>query len=638
MKIETAVQDVMIAGDFEQRDVAIGDIAFILDMFADKVYSHKERAVIRELACNAHDSHVMAGTTDVPFKVHLPTQLEPWFSIRDYGTGLCDADIANVYGAIGVSTKRDSNDVIGCFGIGSLSPYSMCDSFIVKSYLDGIVRTYQCMRDELRKPKVIPLGSAPTNEANGLEVKLTVEDRVSAFETEAEVVFRFWEGTLPEINNQYVMKACKDQAESYAFKGDDFALSSRNWGDTFALMGNIAYRIPHELDEFGCDGYLKFELGELEFDTARENLSITDKTKAALKAKFASIKQKLKSVALEQLESKDTPYEKAILANELRKGKLGSLIGREALDAYHLKPLSEKFVYWQAKYRGSESYKSEHVALGKNVEYFIHKDRMQTRIKNYMRDKDSGYTLIIFKDAAQAKEACIPESLLGDLDDLPKVDRTSYTRSTGSTVKTFTYTGHGYNDSDQWKEYDLKLDGSEVVYVEISRYQPVSSSLIDGSNYRIGDTIQVLKNLGIKPKVIGLKTAFVKTKAFANGNFITLEEYTTRELLKLAPTKHYVYDQGDLDRVKTIAKYYDCQEAQDIVDYSKFTVNAHVVEILKNLKIEWSVEEDHTLGTFLDSFLNKYSMLSFCTGWELTRDESKEKIAKYLGAEVKNVK
>ena len=70
----------MLPESFEQRDVAIGDIAFILDMFADKVYSNKERAVIRELACNAHDSHVMVNA-DAPFDVHLPTQLEPWFSL-----------------------------------------------------------------------------------------------------------------------------------------------------------------------------------------------------------------------------------------------------------------------------------------------------------------------------------------------------------------------------------------------------------------------------------------------------------------------------------------------------------------------------------------------------------------------------
>ena len=90
MKLCTEEQKRGICGDFETSDFAIGDIAFIVDMFADKVYSHKERAIIRELSCNAHDSHVMAGTTHIPFEVHLPTQLEPYFSIRDYGTGLTE--------------------------------------------------------------------------------------------------------------------------------------------------------------------------------------------------------------------------------------------------------------------------------------------------------------------------------------------------------------------------------------------------------------------------------------------------------------------------------------------------------------------------------------------------------------------
>ena len=144
MKMETGTQDVNVHGDFETSEFAIGDIAFIVDMFADKVYSHKERAIIRELSCNAHASHIMAGNTDVPFQVHLPTQLEPFFSIRDFGTGLSDNEIRNIFAGIGISTKRDSNEMIGCFGIGSLSPYSMTDSFTVKSYKDGMCRTYSC--------------------------------------------------------------------------------------------------------------------------------------------------------------------------------------------------------------------------------------------------------------------------------------------------------------------------------------------------------------------------------------------------------------------------------------------------------------------------------------------------------------
>ncbi len=255
MKLASAPQDVSIPTVFEQRDVKIGDVAFILDMFADKIYTNKVRAVIREIACTAHDSHVVAGTTDVPFNVHLPTHLEPWFGIRDYGTGMADKDIADKYSAIGVSDKRDSNDVIGCWGVGALSPYSMCDSFIVKSYLNGIVRTYQCMRDEQRQPKVIPLGAESTDEANGLEINLTVVGKVEEFNREACEVFAFWEVTLPQMNDELVIRKSQQLRDSYIFKGDDFGLTS-SWGDVYALMGNIAYKIPSAWDSFNVDGYV----------------------------------------------------------------------------------------------------------------------------------------------------------------------------------------------------------------------------------------------------------------------------------------------------------------------------------------------------------------------------------------------
>ena len=33
------------------------------------------------------------------------------------------------------------------------------------------------------------------------------------------------------------------------FKGEDFGLTA-SWGSMYALMGNIAYKIPDELDDF----------------------------------------------------------------------------------------------------------------------------------------------------------------------------------------------------------------------------------------------------------------------------------------------------------------------------------------------------------------------------------------------------
>ena len=633
MKMATAPQDVMLPESFEQRDVAIGDVAFILDMFADKVYSNKERAVIRELACNAHDSHVMAGTTDVPFDVHLPTQLEPWFSLRDYGTGLPDDDIANIYGAIGVSTKRDSNEVIGCFGIGSLSPYSMCDSFTVKSYLDGIVRTYQCMRDEKRQPKVIPLGSAPTDEPNGLEVKLTVNGKVSEFEEEAGHVFMFWEGTLPKINNQYVIRKCQDLRDKYVFKGDDFGLTP-SWGSMYALMGNIAYKIPNQLDEFDVDGYLKFDLGELEFDTARENLSMTDKTKAALKAKFASVKDSLTKIAVDQIEAEDTPFKKAALAETLGKGQLGRFVGRRNLDCYALPEPKESVTYWQSKYRGSEKYNTHSINATGDVKYYLDKPRMQTRIKSYLKDMSSGHTMYIFKDLAQALECNIPVDMLEDLDDLPKVQRVS--SGTTSKCKTLEFNsnarGWGYNDADYWSETEIELDGSEIVYVEVNRNKPVDCKQYTNSNGQINSTLATAKDHIGEIELVGLKTAFLKTAAFRKGNFIHLDDYLKREYAKVAPKTYFEFNDGDLEKFKTINKYIDHDEVREIVELATSCENTDVAGICQRLGIVVEMTKDTMLQEMMDEWNDRHKMITLLSDWEIR--SNKAIVAEYISGKV----
>ena len=52
-------------------------------ILSDGLYSDKILAVVRELSCNAYDAHVAAGMF-VPFEVHLPHALEPWFSVKDF--------------------------------------------------------------------------------------------------------------------------------------------------------------------------------------------------------------------------------------------------------------------------------------------------------------------------------------------------------------------------------------------------------------------------------------------------------------------------------------------------------------------------------------------------------------------------
>jgi hypothetical protein len=630
MKIDTESQNVNVHGDFETSEFAIGDIAFIVDMFADKVYSHKERAVIRELSCNAHDSHVLAGTTDVPFNVHLPTQLEPNFTIRDYGTGLTDSEIRNIFAGIGISTKRDSNEVIGCFGIGSLSPYSLTDSFTVKSYKDGMCRTYTCYRDEERKPVVALLTELATDEDNGLEVSLTVEDRVWDFQREATNVFKFWEGTLPNINDDSVIEQCKEQREKYVFQGDDFGLTP-TWGSMVAIMGNISYAIPDELDQFNTNGYLKFKLGELNFDTARENLAMDDKTKAAISAKFEIVKGKLATEASQQIEDETSLFKQATLANRLQGGNLGKFIKAD-LNKYELPETSEEFTYFKRSWRSTDKATTVRVPVGEKIEYYTHKDRMQTRIRDYIKDFDQ-LTIVILSEE-QIKECKIDRDVLLDLDDLPKVQRASYTRS-GSTVKTFAFDRDSsrYKSSDWWDEQSLTIDGSEIVYAEISRWDVVRCGFVSCA-YELKSNLKRLENAGLKvPAVIGLKTAFLKTKQFKNGNFIRIDDYIKRELIANAPKVCYEFDRDTFKSLRQLHSVIDSEEVTELIDLISLEGKSEISHWLNLLNIETETKRDPLLQDSMEEFYQKYEMLTCLSDWDVRCH--KEVIARYINGVVK---
>jgi hypothetical protein len=643
MKIETVPQDVTFAGDFEQRDVAIGGVAWILDLFSDKIYSNKEKAVIRELSCNAYDSHVIAGTQKIPFDVHLPTSLEPWFLIRDYGVGLNDDEIANVFSAIGVSTKRDSNNLIGCMGVGSLSPYALVDSFTVKSYLNGEVRTYQCMRNEERIPKVIPLGVANTDEPNGLEIKLSVNNKINEFENQAINVFKFWDGVLPNINNDFVLKKCQSERDSYAFKGEEFALSS-SWGEMYAVMGNVGYKIPYDLDEFNCDGYLKFDIGELDFDTSRENLEMTDKVRAAIKSKTQLIKSQLQDIAIGQIEALPTKLEQAILAYKLCSGKIGRFIKSEGLSKYKLPLAKEQVVCWSSISRRGEKFVTSIIEPSEKTEYYIQKPRMEARIREYFKNKPSSDTrLYIFKDLKHALDCNIPEENISDLDDLPKVVRSNSRSSKSKTrkEKVFLFKSYSSYNADCWTDHELDTSsGKEVVYVEISRWKPVDnygSNSISGANYQLMKSIESSRKfLNVDIQLIGLKTSFMNSAKFRSGKFIHLYDYIKREINKVAPASYADISHDACEKIMALNSVIDSpcvSELLNIVNSSKKDRDLINFIELHGLFSTDDITKDEDTEAKFDEFFKKYNMLQVVTTWDIKYN--KEIVADYIGGTVK---
>src|SRR3546814_17913309 len=67
------------------------------------------------------------------------------------------------------STKDQSNDQIGGWGIGSKSPFSYTDQFVLVSVHDGVRSVYSVFKDEDSIPAIALLSQEETTDANGVE-------------------------------------------------------------------------------------------------------------------------------------------------------------------------------------------------------------------------------------------------------------------------------------------------------------------------------------------------------------------------------------------------------------------------------------------------------------------------------------
>ena len=160
---EAVLSNVGEIGEFRIRNSAKA-----FNILSSGLYANKIRAIIRELSCNAVDSHVAAGKQNTPFDIHLPTTLEPWFAIRDYGTGLNHEQVTSIYTTYFESTKTNSNDFIGALGLGSKSPFSYTDNFTVTAIKDGVKGIYSAFINGEGVPSIAKMGEEATDEPAGV--------------------------------------------------------------------------------------------------------------------------------------------------------------------------------------------------------------------------------------------------------------------------------------------------------------------------------------------------------------------------------------------------------------------------------------------------------------------------------------
>ena len=272
-----------------------------------KIYSYKIRSMIREISCNAADIHKATGQTK-PFIVTVPSEFNPVFSVRDFGTGLSE-DGMSLFTTVFESSKESSDTETGYYGLGSKSPFAYTTTFNVISYYNGTMAHYTIFLDGSKEPKYAKIFEAPTTEENGLEVQISVEENdISSFIKEATDVLSSM--TVPytilgaEPLEKYHFFDCLeyrgysgdikidkvlDNEDVYAritTKDDRYNNLRSKW---FAQLGDVLYPIDEreigsvKLPKFF--GVMRFKPKDLDIPPSRETLEYTAKTIQAIKDK-----------------------------------------------------------------------------------------------------------------------------------------------------------------------------------------------------------------------------------------------------------------------------------------------------------------------------------------------------------------
>ena len=310
MKDNSTSPTINRVGSFTESKFGIAsseDLVYIFDILRNKLYSDKALAVVREYSTNAADANVENGVGSTPIIITVPNSMSPQFKVRDFGKGLSEDEVRNIYCMYGRSTKRSSNEFTGQLGLGSKSGFAYGDSFIITSFLDGKKIVYTAYIDESKLGAIAKISEEDTKEKNGVEITIPVKSAdVAVFKSKiASVVAHF--KVKPKINGTI------DNFESKVlFSGDYWQVTTGNsiaYGysgkspkTALAVMGNIAYPIdssqvfPEEAGnywntkekgmKFICGNcILHFDIGDISIAASREDLEYNASTIKAIKHK-----------------------------------------------------------------------------------------------------------------------------------------------------------------------------------------------------------------------------------------------------------------------------------------------------------------------------------------------------------------
>lgn len=347
-------QPIVASPAIREQQFGIHMSSELFKLLADDLYPVPHVAAVREALTNADDAHVEAGTTSRPIEIHLPNAMEPWLSVKDFGTGLSYDRVFDVYFIFGLSTKVADKTANGKKGIGAKAPFAYTQQWNIASRYNGELLLFTAFKNNNGAPTGRCDMRVPTVEANGMEIKFACQSQ--HFEEIAKLVARiepFLRTPLKVTGNPiYDSYRTKYQISTPTWKLREY---QKYGGDntSYAIMGGIAY--PIDRYSMGNDIYRekRHEILTLGLDIVMPNRSLStlpnrsglkydDITRANIIARLDEIHVELPAHFEHLFSSAPTYWEACVLyTDHISKNQIVRTIGEKI--QWRDQPLTNQF-------------------------------------------------------------------------------------------------------------------------------------------------------------------------------------------------------------------------------------------------------------------------------------------------------
>ena len=616
------------------------NLAHIFSILRNSLYSDKAGAIIREYCTNAYDAHIQSGIPQTPIKIGCPTAMNCLLTIRDFGSGLSEEQIYNIYASYGESTKRNTNDQVGMMGLGSKSAFSYSDSFTIISHNDGMQKNYLAYIDDTGIGKVMKVEEKPSDET-GIEIQVPVK-RFECYLFENAIVdqLQFFD-PKPIIDNKYVQANLNDKKFDVQISGKGYNIIKSHQSN-FVVMGNVKY--PFDSSKFESNPLYKdaindilenghrivlfANIGDVIPSASRESLDMREKTVSWIGESILKVADSIKDNIVAELDICQTVWDAVCkfgsLNSKYQKKIAGYMKEGYAIDSSYVGlPEDAKFQMHKLTSENKLETASQVYASDQTRIFISSRSHSSLSIKKKIAQfgvKKNSYA-IQCKDDNSYQEIVNYPYLTGanfvNLDSiiLPKIVRDRNGKS--ETHDAYKYTGSRWTPREAWDKTKVNFKNGEGVYAPVSFYQVPGISM-----YSFNQMVENLARLGYHFNLIGVRESDINKL----GEGWTYYRIFVQDILDNMPyyTKQYVSEAYIKSHIKIeTMQLYDTFANLDndpfnfkqIIDIDSLKnpdyETLRCIESLINVGFKYDFTKEYDIVNQLNTTKDKYPLLRF---------------------------